>query len=160
MCDARTRMSRKPAPMAKRGACRRQRSERETDVWMRQVTCLGALSRRGHSRPCRRSWCRHVSVLQRPVKPRRPIFWCERLRIEGPSPEEERHTHLLDEVRAWKAPASRPFHVPGSHGRTARSTVVQLAYGALTVLPPRVRETVRQRAAEGVGHPCLGRADP
>jgi len=81
----------------------------------------------------------------------------ENRRIE---PEAERHTHLLDEVRAWKAPASRPFHVPGSHGRTARSTVVQLAYGALTVLPPRARETVRQRAAEVVGHPCLGRAVP
>jgi hypothetical protein len=30
----------------------------------------------------------------KPAEPRRPIFWCERLRIEGPSPEEERHTHL------------------------------------------------------------------
>jgi hypothetical protein len=97
----------------------------------------GKLSRRGHSRPCRRSWCRHVSVLQRPVKPRRPIFWCERRANRRIEPEAEPHTHLLDEVRAWKAPASRPFHVPGSHGRTARSTVVQLAYGALTVLPPR-----------------------
>ena len=54
---------RKPAPIGETRSQRRQRSERETDVWMRQVTRLGTLSRRGHSRPCRRSWCRHVSVL-------------------------------------------------------------------------------------------------
>jgi hypothetical protein len=63
-------------------------------------------------------------------------------------------------VRAWKASASRAFHVLGSHGRQARSTVVQLAYGVLTVLAPRARETLRPRAAAGVGHRCLGRAHP
>ena len=31
---------------------------------------------------------------------------------------------------------------------------------SLTVLPPRARETLSQRAVEGVGHPRLGRADP
>jgi glycosyltransferase involved in cell wall biosynthesis len=31
---------------------------------------------------------------------------------------------------------------------------------SLTVLPPRARETLPQRAVEGVGHPRLGRADP
>jgi hypothetical protein len=39
-------------------------------------------------------------------------------------PEEGAHTYLLDSVRAWPQTASRPFQVPGSHGRTARSTVV------------------------------------
>jgi hypothetical protein len=52
-------------------------------------------------------------------------------------PEEGPQTYLLDEVRAWPAQASRPFQVPGTHGRTARSTVVQLAFGTSTVLPPR-----------------------
>ena len=120
----------------------------------------GQLSRRDHGRTCRRSWRRYVSVLQRPAEPRRPIFWCERLRIDGSSQKRDGTRICEGAVRAWPATASRPFHVPGSHGRTARSTVVQLAYGALTVLPPRARETLRQRAAEGVGHPCLGRADP
>jgi Transposase Tn5 dimerisation domain len=40
-------------------------------------------------------------------------------------------------VRTWPATASRPFQVPASHGRTARSTVVHLASGPLTRLPPR-----------------------
>ena len=58
---------------------------------------------------------------------------------ESRDPRQKRNGTLICEgaVRAWSATASRPFHVPGSHGRTARSTVVQLAYGALTVLPPR-----------------------
>lgn len=58
----------------------------------------------------------------------------ENRRIE---PEEGRQSHLLDEVRAWPAQASRAFEVPASHGRTAHSTEVQLAVGVLSVLPPR-----------------------
>jgi transposase-like protein len=38
LCDARTRMSRTPAPRGETRGKRRQRNERETDVWMRQVT--------------------------------------------------------------------------------------------------------------------------
>lgn len=52
-------------------------------------------------------------------------------------PEEGPQTYLRDTVRAWPAQASRPFQVPGTHGRTARPTVVQLAFGSLAVLPPR-----------------------
>jgi hypothetical protein len=52
-------------------------------------------------------------------------------------PEEGGQRDLLAEVRAWPATACRPLQVPGSHGRTARSTGVQLACGTLTVLPPR-----------------------
>ncbi len=59
-------------------------------------------------------------------------------------PEEGRQRHLLDEVRAWPAQASRAFDVPASHGRTARSTEVQLAFGSLTVLPPRFEKRCRK----------------
>jgi hypothetical protein len=58
----------------------------------------------------------------------------ENRRIEQ---EEGRHRYLFDEVRTWPSQASRPFQVPASHGRQARSTVVQLAFGTLTMLPPR-----------------------
>jgi hypothetical protein len=80
----------------------------------------------------------------KPAKRRRPIFWCARLRTEGPSSEEEPQRYLLDEVRSWSAQASRPFQVPASHGRQARSTVVQLAFGTLTVLPPRLEKRFSQ----------------
>jgi hypothetical protein len=44
---------------------------------------------------------------------------------------------VLDEVRSWPTIANRPLPIPASHGRTARLTVGQLAFGKLTVLPPR-----------------------
>lgn len=40
-------------------------------------------------------------------------------------------------VRTWPATASRPLQVQALHGRTARSTEVQLAFGPVTLLPPR-----------------------
>lgn len=58
----------------------------------------------------------------------------ENRRIEA---EEEPQRLLLDAVRVWAPQASRPLDVPATHGRTARSTVVQLAVGTLSVLPPR-----------------------
>ena len=61
----------------------------------------------------------------------------ENRRIE---PEARPQRYLLDEVRSWPATASRPLQVPGSHGRTARSTRVQLAFGPVTVLPPRLEK--------------------
>jgi hypothetical protein len=61
----------------------------------------------------------------------------ENRRIE---PEEGGHRYLLDEVRTWPAQANRPLQVPASHGRMARSTVVQLAFGALTVWAPRLEK--------------------
>jgi hypothetical protein len=61
-------------------------------------------------------------------------------RTEGPSPEEEPHRHLRDTVRGWPPQASRPFDVPATHGRTARTTMVQLSFGTLSVLPPRFEQ--------------------
>lgn len=52
-------------------------------------------------------------------------------------PQEDAQGHLLEEVRSWPTIANRPLQVPARHGRTARSTVVQLAFGQLTILPPR-----------------------
>jgi hypothetical protein len=51
--------------------------------------------------------------------------------------QENAQGHVLDEVPNWPTIANRPLHIPASHGRSARSTVVQLAFGQLTVLPPR-----------------------
>jgi Transposase DNA-binding len=130
---------RKPAPLGETRSKRRQRSERETDVWMRQVTRLGSFPAEAtvvHVGDRGADMFPFFQACQA-TQTHFLVRAFENRRIE---PEEERHTHLLDEVRAWSATASRPFHVPGSHGRTARSTVVQLAYGALTVLPPRLEK--------------------
>src|SRR5437764_15481338 len=52
---------------------------------------------------------------------------CENRRApeEGGQP-----THLLDEVRSWPSQDVHPLDVPASHGRTARSTQVQLSFGS------------------------------
>jgi hypothetical protein len=127
---------RKPAPAGETRSQRRQRSERETDVWMRQVMRLGTfpdqtifvhVGDRGADLFPFFQACRAMQThfLVRAFANRR---------IE---PQEEGQSHLLDEVRAWKTSAHRPFHVPASHGRTARWTDVQPAFGPVTVLPPR-----------------------
>ena len=50
---------------------------------------------------------------------------------------EEEITYSLMRARSWPSQASRPFEVPARHGRQARSTQVQLAFGQMTLLPPR-----------------------
>lgn len=54
---------RTPAPAGETRSKRRQRTERETDVWMRLVPREGALSYRNDHCPYRRSGSRYVSVL-------------------------------------------------------------------------------------------------
>jgi hypothetical protein len=55
-------------------------------------------------------------------------------------PEEEAQKYLIEQIRTWQATSSRPFPVPASHGRTARLTTVQLAFGPITILPPRLEK--------------------
>jgi hypothetical protein len=50
---------------------------------------------------------------------------------------EEEITYSLMRARSWPSQASRPFEVPARHGRKARSTQLQLAFGQMTLLPPR-----------------------
>ena len=127
---------RTPAPAGETRSKRRQRDTRETDVWMRLVERLGSfpaerlvvhVGDRGADlfpffQACQAT---HTHFLVRGFENRRL------------QPQEDAQTHLLDEVRSWPMVAHRPLQVPASHGRTARSTVVQLAFGQLTILPPR-----------------------
>jgi hypothetical protein len=81
------------------------------------------------------------------------------LSIDASSQKKERTGTCEGVVRTWSAQASRPLQVPGPHGRTARSTVVQLTFAALTVLAPREDQALQQRADEHVGYSGVGRAD-
>jgi hypothetical protein len=65
------------------------------------------------------------------------------------APEEQPQRHLLEEVRSWPASANRPLQVPASHGRTARSTQVQLACGPVTLLPPRAEQRCGKAPVHG-----------
>jgi len=50
---------------------------------------------------------------------------------------EDEISSSLMRARAFPSQASRPFEVPARHGRQARSTQLQLAFGQMTLLPPR-----------------------
>jgi hypothetical protein len=51
--------------------------------------------------------------------------------------DEAEITYSLKCARAFPSQASRPFEVPARHGHQARSTQLQLAFGQMTLLPPR-----------------------
>ena len=59
---------------------------------------------------------------------------CEHRRVE---PDGEPHQSVVEPIRALGVQASRPFSVPGTHGRTARQTDVRLSFGSIRVMPPR-----------------------
>jgi len=50
---------------------------------------------------------------------------------------EQEISYALTQARSWPSQASRPFEIPARHGRQARSIQLQLAFGQLTLLPPR-----------------------
>ncbi len=128
-----------PAPAGETRSQQRQRTQRETDVWMRLVTRLGSFPAKtivvhvGDRGADRFPFFQACQATQTHFLVRAFENW----RIV---PAERPQRHLLDEVRTWPATASRPFQVPSSHGRTACSTEVQLALGSLTMLPPRFEE--------------------
>jgi Transposase DDE domain len=50
---------------------------------------------------------------------------------------EDEISSSLTQARAFPSQASRPFEVPARHGHPARWTQLQLAFGQMTLLPPR-----------------------
>ena len=137
-----------PAPVGETRSQRRHRTERETDVWRRQVQRLGSfpaqttvvhVGDRGADlfpffQACQAT---QTQLLVRAFENRRI------------APEERPQRHLLEEVRTWPATASRPFQVPASHGRTARSTRVQLAFGSVVLLTPRFEKRYGTEPVQG-----------
>ncbi len=127
---------RTPAPASERRSQRRFRQDRETDVWMRLVnqmgsfpseTCIVHVGDRGADmfdffHACRAT---RTHFLVRAAQNRRT------------QNDDEEVGYLLEQARTWPSQQSRPFEVPASHGRKARSTLIQLAFGPVTLLPPR-----------------------
>jgi hypothetical protein len=135
-CIAQEPFVRIPAPEGEGRSQRHKREERETDVWMRQVQAIGTPTPG-------RTW---IHVGDRGAD-RFPFFQACRLtqthflvraaqnrRVQG---HETAIGYALTQARSWPSQASRPFEVPARHGRTGRSTHLQLASGPMTRLPPR-----------------------
>ncbi len=135
-CLAQEPFVRIPAPEGEQRYQRRQREERETDVWIRQVQTIGTpnsgsvwvhVGDRGADmfpffQACQAT---QTHFLVRAAQNRR-VEVCE-----------DEISYSLTQARAFPSQASRPFEVPARHGRQARSTQLQLSFGQMTLLPPR-----------------------
>jgi hypothetical protein len=127
---------RTPAPPGETRSQRRPRTARETDVWMRLAQRLGRF----------RAETMIVHVGDRGAdmfdffqacQATQTHFLVRGLQNRRAQEEGGQETYLMDEIRSWSSQDAHPLEVPASHGRSARSTQVQLSFGKLTVWPPR-----------------------
>src|SRR6266566_4904514 len=135
-CMAQEPFVRIPAPQGEQRYQRRKREERESDVWIRQVHAIGTpepgsmwvrVGDRGADMFPFFQACRSTQThfLVRAAQNRRV------------QQDEDEISYSLTQARSWPSQASRPFEVPARHGRPGRSTQLQLAFGHMTLLPPR-----------------------
>jgi len=135
-CLAQEPFVRIPAPEGEQRHERHKREERETDVWMRQVHAIGT--------PAAGSMWVHVGDRGADMFPffqacrsTQTHFLVRAAQNRRVQESEEEISYSLTQARSWPSQASRPFEVPARHGRQARSTQLQLAFGQMTLLPPR-----------------------
>src|SRR5256712_9498913 len=135
-CMAQEPFVRIPAPQGEQRYQRRKREERETDVWIRQVHAIGT--------PESGSVWVHVGDRGADMFPffqasqaTQTHFLVRAAQNRRVQQDEDEISYSLTQARSWPSQASRPFEVPARHGRQARSTQLQLAFGQMTLLPPR-----------------------
>ena len=135
-CMAQEPFVRIPAPDGEQRYQRRKREERETDVWIRQVHAIGT--------PAPGSVWVHVGDPRADMFPffqacqvTQTHFLVRAAQNRRVEVCEDEISYSLTQARAFPSQASRPFEVPARHGRQARSTQLQLAFGQMTLLPPR-----------------------
>ncbi len=135
-CMAQEPFVRIPAPQGEQRYQRRKREERETDVWMHQVQAIG--------RPELGSMWVHVGDRGADMFPffqachaTQTHFLVRAAQNRRIEEGEEEIKYSLDRARAFPSQERRPFEVPARHGHQARSTHVHLAFGQMTLLPPR-----------------------
>jgi hypothetical protein len=135
-CMAQEPFVRVPAPEGEQRSERRKRDERETDVWMRQVRTIGT--------PASESVWVHVGDRGADMFPffqacqgTQTHFLVRAAQNRRVQQSEEEFSYSLTQIRSWASQQRRPFDVPARHGHSARSTQLHLAYGQMTLLPPR-----------------------
>src|SRR5437588_8592485 len=135
-CLAQEPFVRIPAPDGEQRYQRRKREERESDVWIRQVHAIGT--------PESGSVWVHIGDRGADMFPffqacqaTQTHFLVRAAQNRRVQQSEEEITYSLMRARSWPSQASRPFEVPARHGHPARSIQLQLAFGQMTLLPPR-----------------------
>ena len=145
------------APQGEQRYRRRKREERETDVWIRQVhaTLTPEPGSMWVHAPDPRADMFPFFQACRSTQTHFLVRAAQNRRVQQ---DEDEISYELPQARAFPSQASRPFEVPARHGYSGRSTQLQLAFGQMTLLPPRARAASKQGPNNGVGHPRLGRA--
>ena len=135
-CMAQEPFVRIPAPEGEQRHQRLKRETRETDVWIRQIHTIGT--------PAAGSVWVHVGDRGADMFPffqacqaTQTHFLVRAGKSRRVEESEEEIKYSLMRARSWPSQASRPFEVPARHGHQARSTQLQLAFGQMTLLPPR-----------------------
>ena len=135
-CMAQEPFVRIPAPEGEQRYQRRKREERETDVWMRQVQAIGT--------PESGSLWVHVGDRGADMFPffqacrsTQTHFLVRAAQNRRVQESEEEISYSLTQARAFPSQASRVLELPARHGHQKRSAQLQLAFGQMTLLPPR-----------------------
>src|SRR2546423_109050 len=135
-CMAQEPFVRVPAPEGEQRYQRRKREERETDVWMRQVQTMGT--------PESASLWVHVGDRGADMFPffqacrsTQTHFLVRAAQNRRVQESEEEITYSLSQARSWPSQASRVLELPARHGHQKRSAHLELAFGQMTLLPPR-----------------------
>src|SRR6266704_1584685 len=135
-CLAQEPFVRIPAPDGEQRSQRRKRDKRETDVWMRQVQAIGT--------PESASMWVHVGDRGADMFPffqacrsTQTQFLVRAAQNRRVQESEEEITYSLTQARAFPSQASRVLELPARHGHQKRSAQLQLAFGQMTLLPPR-----------------------
>jgi hypothetical protein len=135
-CMAQEPFVRVPAPAGEQRHQRHKRQERETDVWMRQVSTIGTPD----------PGCIWVHVGDRGAdlfpffcacQATQTSFLVRAAQNRCLEQDEEEIKYSLQRARAWSSQQSRPLELQARHGHKARTTQVQMAFGQMTLLPPR-----------------------
>ncbi|OLC62943.1 MAG: hypothetical protein AUH89_00590 [Ktedonobacter sp. 13_1_40CM_4_52_4] len=135
-CMAQEPLVRIPAPEGEQRYQRRKREERESDVWMRQVQAIGT--------PESGSLWVHVGDRGADMFPffqacqqTQTHFLVRAAQNRRVQESEDEITSSLTQARAFPSQASRVLELPARHGHQKRSAQLQLAFGQMTLLPPR-----------------------
>src|SRR6266480_4651156 len=135
-CMAQEPFVRIPAPEGEQRYQRRKREERESDVWIRQVHAIGT--------PEPASLWVHVGDRGADMFPffqacqaTQTHFLVRAAQNRRVQESEEEISSSLTQARAFPSPASHVLELPARHGHQKRRAQLQLAFGQLTLLPPR-----------------------
>ncbi len=134
-----------PAPKGEQRYQLRTREHRESDVWGRLVHQAGRfpesvqvvhVADRGADiftffQACQTT---HTHFLVRAAQNRRM------------QSGEQEMGYVLEHVRSWPSQDCRPFEIPEGHGRKKRMTDLHIAFGPMTVQPPRYEPRSRDQA--------------